>query len=164
MHFKYWSTRIMLCLCASVCAQETYRIEGIVKDADNLQPIEGASIIGNGAFAITSHDGSFQIDHLPKGKYTFEVSHLGYTANSIAVSNKSSVIEILLEPSITSLEDIEIYSPKRDLKSRELPLVSHMVSKSYMENNRENSLMQTLEKIPGVSTITIGSGNSKPVI
>src|SRR5690606_40866936 len=39
-----------------------------------------------------------------------------------------------------------------------------MVSKSYMKNNRESSLMQTLEKIPGVSTITIGSGNSKPVI
>src|SRR5690606_17674130 len=68
------------------------------------------------------------------------------------------------EPSVTLLQDIEVYSHKKNLKSKATPLISHMVSKSYMENNRESSLMQTLEKVPGVSTITIGSGQSKPVI
>lgn len=164
MHFKYWSISVLLCLCASVFAQESIPIHGVVKDAHSLQPIEGASIIGNDAFAITSLDGSFQINQLPKGTYTFEVSHLGYAAYTLTVSSSTSVIEVFLEPSITFLEDIEVHSLKKHLKSKASPLVSHMVSKSYMENNRENSLMQTLEKIPGVSTITIGSGNSKPVI
>ncbi|WP_141554165.1 TonB-dependent receptor, partial [Tenacibaculum discolor] len=34
----------------------------------------------------------------------------------------------------------------------------------FLEKNRDNSLMQTLKDIPGVSTITIGSGQSKPTI
>lgn len=164
MYFKYWSTCIVVCLCTSVFGQETFRIEGVVKDARSLEPIEGASVIGYGTFAITSHDGNFQIDNLPKGTYSFEVSHLGYRTNTITVSKNTSVVEVLLEPSVTLLQDIEVYSHKKNLKSKATPLISHMVSKSYMENNRESSLMQTLEKIPGVSTITIGSGNSKPVI
>ena len=164
MYFKYWSTCIVVCLCTSVFGQETFRIEGVVKDARSLEPIEGASVIGNGTFAITSHDGNFQIDNLPKGTYSFEVSHLGYRTNTITISTSTSEIEVFLEPSVTLLQDIEVYSHKKNLKSKATPLISHMVSKSYMKNNRESSLMQTLEKIPGVSTITIGSGNSKPVI
>ncbi|WP_235817854.1 TonB-dependent receptor [Formosa haliotis] len=46
----------------------------------------------------------------------------------------------------------------------ETPVVSFDVSEEFLEQNRENSLMQTLSKIPGVSTINIGSGQSKPVI
>ncbi len=38
------------------------------------------------------------------------------------------------------------------------------VDKSYIEDNFSGSLMQSLEKIPGVRAMTIGSGQSKPVI
>lgn len=38
------------------------------------------------------------------------------------------------------------------------------VDKSYIEANFSGSLMQSLEKIPGVRAMTIGSGQSKPTI
>ncbi|WP_298649501.1 TonB-dependent receptor [uncultured Proteiniphilum sp.] len=38
------------------------------------------------------------------------------------------------------------------------------VDKSYIEENFSGSLMQSLEKIPGVRAMTIGSGQSKPAI
>ena len=38
------------------------------------------------------------------------------------------------------------------------------VEKSYIENNFSGSLMQSLEKIPGIRAMTIGSGQSKPTI
>lgn len=38
------------------------------------------------------------------------------------------------------------------------------VDKSYIEDNFSGSLMQSLEKIPGVRAMTIGSGQSKPTI
>lgn len=164
MHFKYWSTGIVLCLCTSVFAQETFHINGTVKDSHNHEPIIGASIIGHGTFAITDDEGDFRINNLPQGTYTFEVSHLGYITDTISVVTANVVTEVFLEPSTTFLGDIEVYGHRRDIEARASPLVSHIVSKSYMENNRENSLMQTLEKVPGVSTINIGSGQSKPVI
>lgn len=164
MYLKYWSTGIVLCLCASVFAQEPFLISGTVKDAHSLEPISGASIIGQAAFAITTAHGDFQINNLPQGTYTFEVSYLGYTTKTISVSADGKAVEVFLEPSTTMLDDVEIYGHHRDIRARASPIVSHMVSKSYMENNRENSLMQTLEKIPGISTITVGSGQSKPVI
>ena len=38
------------------------------------------------------------------------------------------------------------------------------IDKSYIETNFSGSLMQSLEKIPGVRAMTIGSGQSKPAI
>ncbi|MDR2816124.1 MAG: TonB-dependent receptor [Proteiniphilum sp.] len=38
------------------------------------------------------------------------------------------------------------------------------IDKSYIEDNFSGSLMQSLEKIPGVRAMTIGSGQSKPAI
>ncbi len=38
------------------------------------------------------------------------------------------------------------------------------VRKDYLRKNRGNSLMKTMERLPGISTVGIGSGTSKPLI
>lgn len=70
----------------------------------------------------------------------------------------------MLSETTTTLEEVEVYGDYEQEKAKQLSTVSQSVSKAFLDQNRENSLMQTLKKIPGVSTITIGSGQSKPVI
>lgn len=165
MFYKFWSVSIAICLCTTVFAQDSFQINGTVLDAHTLEPIMGASVVGNQVYSISSVDGEFQVDNLSSGSHTFEISHLGYISDTITVTAGSDIpVEVFLAPSTTSLEDVEVYGEGLGSREEASPLVSHIVSKSYLENNRENSLMQTLEKIPGVSTISIGSGQSKPVI
>lgn len=165
MFYKLWSAGIAICLCANVFAQDSFQIKGTVLDANTLEPIIGASIVGDQVYSISSVEGEFQVNSLSSGSHTFVISHLGYITGTVTLTASLDVpVEVFLVPSTTSLEGVEVYGEGSGAREEASPLVTHIVSKSYLENNRENSLMQTLEKIPGVSTISIGSGQSKPVI
>ncbi|MCL7764114.1 TonB-dependent receptor [Polaribacter sp. Z014] len=153
-------------LCSIAFAQDSYQIKGSVLNFKTLQPIEGANIIGENLFSISSETGEFSINNVDQGTYTFKISHVGFDAETVTVQVKSAKISIpvYLKESSTLLEEIKVLGKSKGRKNKEISFVSQTVSKEFLNNNRENSLMQTLSKIPGVSTINIGSGQSKPVI
>lgn len=153
-------------LCSMSFAQTSFEITGSIVDADTSKPIMGAAIIGENTFAVSDSDGNFILKNVPKGTQTFKVSHIGYAPEmlTVLVGRETEVVIVELKKSTTELEKIKIVGKTKKREIKELPLVSQMVSKGFLEKNRENSLMQTLQKIPGVSTINIGSGQSKPVI
>src|SRR5690606_26586494 len=109
--------------------------------------------------------GGFIINNVPKGTHSFTISHIGYSSTTIAVNVSPTMrkVEIALKEAENTLEQVAIKGKSTQRRNNENPTVSYAVTKEYLEENRENSLMQTLSKIPGVSTINIGSGNSKPV-
>jgi len=166
MIYKILSFWLCFSFCSTTFAQQTLKINGFVVDASTLEPIEGANIIGNNLFAVTTSSGDFNIKNVTQGNYTFEVSHIGYIPEIITVQVTSSLqkIKIELKEKATNLDEIVIFSKSKKNKMREVSTVLVEVSEEFLNKNRGNSLMQTLKKIPGVSTINIGSGQSKPVI
>ncbi|MEO9571916.1 MAG: TonB-dependent receptor [Polaribacter sp.] len=153
-------------LSSIIYAQKTYKIKGVVLNSKSLQPLEGVNIIGKKIFSITLKTGEFTIHKATKGIHIFKVSHLGFTSKEITidVNKKTEFIKVFLEESNTTLEEIKVIGKTKKRTIKETPTVTEFVSKDFLLKNRENSLMQTLSKIPGVSTIKIGSGQSKPVI
>ncbi|WP_308992497.1 TonB-dependent receptor [Mariniflexile litorale] len=147
-------------------AQDSFQIKGFVRNANTLQPIEGAHITGKGLFSISLETGAFTIKNLVEGSYSFTISHIGYASKKITVlvQPKMETVEVLLNESSTALNEVEVHGKSKQRTAKESPIVSQTVSKEFLDKNRENSLMQTLSKIPGISTINIGSGQSKPVI
>ncbi|MFB9053836.1 TonB-dependent receptor domain-containing protein [Formosa undariae] len=147
-------------------AQESFLIKGTVLNANTLHPIEGASISGNHLFAVTSSTGDFTLEKVKKGDYTLTITSMGYATKvrMLHVNTELKDLIVYLEESTTSLDEVEVRGKSKKRKVMETPVVSYNVSQEFLEQNRENSLMQTLSKIPGVSTISIGSGQSKPVI
>ncbi|MEL4307720.1 TonB-dependent receptor [Joostella sp. CR20] len=143
-------------------AQETYTINGKVLDASTNKVISGATLSVANIYAVSADDGTFSLNGLQQGKHNLKITHLGYATATIPIdlfADKSDFI-ITLESEDVLLEEVELQSKKVDNSS----VVSISASKEFLESNRENSLMQTLSKIPGVSTINIGSGQSKPII
>mgnify|MGYP001953233162 CR=1 FL=1 len=149
-----------------VFAHDSFQLKGTIADAKTLQPLEGVNIIGENQYSISSATGTFTINNVSKGTYCLTISHLGYTSQTICieVGPNTEVLEVFLEESTTALQEVEVNGKSKKRINKESPVVSELVSKEFLANNRENSLMQTLSKIPGVSTINIGSGQSKPVI
>lgn len=153
-------------LFSIVLAQNSFQIKGFVVNANTLQPLEGATIIGEGLVTISSDTGEFTIENVAKGIYVLKASHIGYNSETVTVKVGSEMkdLKFYLKEATTVLEEVQLLGKTKEKKAKEQPLVTVEVSKTFMETNRENSLMQTLSKIPGVSTINIGSGQSKPVI
>ena len=159
---------VWLCfsLCSMAYAQDSFQIKGSVVNANTLQAIEGANIIGDRLFSISSSTGKFTIKNVVKGIYSFDISHIGYTSKTITVNVGPEMEEVTvsLNEFTTALEEVEVHGKTKKRAAKERSTVSLIISKEFLDKNRENSLMQTLKKIPGVSTINIGSGQSKPVI
>ncbi|WP_108245302.1 TonB-dependent receptor [Muricauda brasiliensis] len=158
---------LLISLCVSASAQEYHTIKGIVVDANTSAPIAGVNIIGKDLYAISADNGEFVIKNVPAGKYRFEITHIGYGHEHFTVEIGRDDVQgltIRLKESVTNLDGVELLGKTEKRKAQELSTITIGVDEEFLNKNRENSLMQTLKKIPGVSTITIGSGQSKPVI
>ena len=166
MFYKTLSIWLCFSLYAMACTQDSLIIKGLVVNAKTLQPIEGVNIIGDGFFSISSSDGSFIIKNITNGNYVLNVSHIGYAPKTINVHvwRNMDLIYVALDEAVTNLDTVEVNGKTSKRRDKESSTISYKVSKEFLNQNRENSLMQTLSKIPGVSTINIGSGQSKPVI
>ncbi|TRZ42862.1 TonB-dependent receptor [Robertkochia solimangrovi] len=157
---------LYLSICSLAMAQNTFNLEGSVLDAASKKPVTGATVLGETRYAVSDEYGHFNFDELPEGVYEFKVAHMGFADQTFTVVVKPGLqrVMVYLETVSTALEAIELHGVSDRKESRTIPLVSESVNKDFLDKNRANSLMQTLEKIPGVSTINIGSGQSKPVI
>ncbi len=147
-------------------AQETYNVKGIVVNTNNKVPVKGANIILNDLSTTSSKKGTFSFKNVKKGTYTIRVIHSEYATKLIALNINGNTEKVIidLEEVNNTLEEVKILGKSEKQKAHELPTTLVRISEEFMNSNRENSLMQTLSKIPGVSTINIGSGQSKPII
>ncbi|QWX85162.1 TonB-dependent receptor [Cellulophaga sp. HaHaR_3_176] len=166
MLYKILSIGLFFSLCSTALAQNSYQIKGFIIHANTLEPAKGATIVGEKLFSVSTSTGAFTINNVVKGKYVFTISHIGCESETISIDVGPNMdeLKIFLTESTTVLDEVKVSGKTKKRKAMEVPIVSQTVTKEFLNNNRENSLMQTLSKIPGVSTITIGSGQSKPVI
>lgn len=147
-------------------AQTHYEVSGTVVDKNN-KPLTGADVflfpVKKGT--ITNASGAFNLNNLSKGKYTIEISFVGYktlidTIN--LVGNKKYKYQ--LDVSALSLQEVVVTDRYSEIRKKEESLNIEIVNNDYLKQNLGGSLMSSLERLPGVTTIDIGSGQSKPVI
>lgn len=87
------------------------QVQGIVKNAETGQAVEGASIFFNQTTigTISDEKGKFQMDY-PKEEVELIVSFLGFKTFSQNLVNTQSSIEILLQPIALDLETVNVIS------------------------------------------------------
>jgi len=162
-----------LFLCTVLCvfqfavfSQQTYSISGTVTDKAG-HTLPGASVYVNpGQIGVVSDsEGSYVLSDLKKGVYEFTVSFLGYESFHKHISLSENItLNITLSSSNLSLQEVVVACHHDEKRKKEESLNIEIVNDDYMKQNLGGSLMNSLERLPGVTTIDIGSGQSKPVI
>lgn len=97
---------------STICAQT---LRGTVKDAISGEPLIGATVkiaeLANTG-AITDMDGSYRIEMKQPGRYTVEVSYIGYEPGvlkeQLIAGAKESVIDIALRESSQQLSEVTV--------------------------------------------------------
>jgi iron complex outermembrane recepter protein len=162
-----WPLLFLAFMAQSLVAQTPFRMEGVVLDEHGL-PIPGAvlSVKDLQRHAVTGKDGRFSLS-LPKGIHcVLEVSFLGYQQRTMAVSTDtvSGPVEISLRPDVQLLSEVVVSDRYAEQRKKEHAQGVEVVNGEYIRQNLSGSLMKSLERLPGVTTMDIGSGQSKPVI
>ncbi|WP_316804261.1 TonB-dependent receptor [Pedobacter nototheniae] len=114
---------------------------------------------------ISDHKGIVDIE-LTSGTYTLECILNGYlTVNQkVEISVQNINLSITLHRMGFQLNDITINDKRQEERRRTESLTIEVVKSDFIRQNLGGSLMQTLERLPGIKTIGIGSGQSKPLI
>jgi len=145
-------------------------ISGILSDTLSGELIEFAavSLKAPGATAIirstvTDSVGRFAFDHVPLGKYDVECSYIGYKKKTIAISlsaEKPAAVlgKIKLGTSAKQLAETVILSEKPVMKF-EAGKMTFDVAKTSTDG--AETIMETLQKIPGVSVTQDGEVSVK---
>jgi len=142
-------------------------IRGLVLDESN-EPLPGAivTVKPGPVTTMSTTGGNFIFRQMDYGLYQMEVKYIGY-ANyyaSIELNDSVAGISVRMLSRLELLDEVVIRGTNSHNRKLVNTLNVEVVNEEYLARNRQGSFMKTLERLPGVSTIDIGSGHSKPVI
>lgn len=94
---------------------QTATIKGIVIDKDNNSPLENATVILKEKTKLAAADiyGGFSFKKLDVGKYTIEISHIGYATQIINVNTNNNInIKVTLQKTNLTFNNITLSANK----------------------------------------------------
>jgi iron complex outermembrane receptor protein len=159
------SVFIILLLCTFVANAQTFTLKGKVQHLGNGLS-QGLVVLNDSLQKITDRQGNFTFKNLQKGKYKLLITHADYNPilREVHLVSDSTLAPIELDESRYELQEVVVNDRRQEQIRRQFALQTELASTDYLRKNRAGTLMQSLEKIPGVSAMQIGSGQSKPQI
>ena len=138
---------------------ENGTIRGKVIDKTTREAIPFANIIiqGSTSGATSDLNGKFEIINVPPGYVKLIVSYVGYktkvTEDLFVTKEKSPYIEIEMEPSASSLAEIEIKGPQF-VKKEESPVSLQTIGIREIEKNPggNRDISKIIQSLPGVAS------------
>jgi iron complex outermembrane receptor protein len=151
---------------ADMKAQNNFVVSGKIMDAFD-HPLKGATVFcqetGNGAYSDKKGDFSLS---LPGHKSCIiQISFFGYETqfDTLRDDNTNKLIYKLKSANL-NLREILVTQNSIYSNGKILSIPKDIVSENYLRKYQSGSLMQTLSRLPGIGSLDIGSGQSKPVI
>jgi len=140
-------------------------LSGKVLDEHNSEPLAYATIYIEEIKRGTSSDaeGNYSIENLCDGKYKVIITHIGCEPVVQKVDIKGHTKRNFYpEHHTEELKEFEVATQKDD----DLPSTQNVskLNQKEITQLKGKNLGQTLERIPGVTTLNTGNGVSKPVI
>lgn len=135
----------------------------VVSERGETLPGALVLLLPDSASTITDANGSFAFSNLRPGRYALEVSFLGFDIwrSELTLERKPLRVEAVLGSRDQLLETVVVSA---DHAKQESTLSHEHVSLNFITQQRGGTLAQAIEKLPGLSAITVGTGIAKPVI
>lgn len=158
---------MVICLASQIINSQT--LKGKIFDLNTDKPIAGANVflleINKNTF--TNENGEYGFINLGKGVYRIKISQLGYATKIETVTIASTDGDIILDFGLNlqsfKLNEVVIsnaFYNKQDKNTYKIDVVK----KNNLQKMGAVTIMDAIEKVPGVDAITTGPMVSRPVI
>lgn len=145
---------------------QQFQLSGTV--SYELKPISNATVqlVQSPISTRTDARGNFTFPALEKGIYQLIVSAVGFSKTTITIegSDQAVIKNVVLQKEVKQLADVIIKDKHVENRRKAESLNIEIVNQDFIQRNLGGSLMKSLERLPGIKTIGIGSGQSKPLI
>ena len=165
-HLKCLSIIVVLCFSSFLTVYGQRTIKGTVLD-EFKKPFIGANITLNGTTGtVSDRDGKFIFSDIPTKSFYIEVSAIGY--KKVLISGKSDTLsnglQFILIPHVQELEEVMVNGNVEEKLKKTESISIQLIDEDFLKKAKASSLMQTLNAIPGINSMDIGTGISKPMI
>ena len=155
------------CLFLLGPATAAQTLSGRVTGSDGT-PLPGVSILAPALErgTITDTDGRYVLPNLPADTLTVAFSSVGYARSEQVVDLKSGsrVLDVVLREAVETLDGVVVREDRaREALTRSAQSVA-VLDAAELDALRGQTLGQTLEALPGVTTLSTGPSIQKPVI
>lgn len=145
---------------------QTYSLKGYVCDALNKEPIPAASVVLNpGEIAVVSDkNGNFSVDLPEEVGHTLRIFFEGYNLFTTEINLVAdTTLHFHLEPLTYSLSEV-VVSRRNNNNMISSAISAITIDRSFFLKNNSATFSSSLARLPGISSMDIGAGASKPVI
>lgn len=153
---------------AVLLQQGQYHIEGVVNADAERTPL--ADVIVNIAalhkYTLTNAKGEFTLSGIPPGEYLVEYRKIGFRTETrrIVITNADIRPLLFLTESPLITPSVTVTAAPQPANTMETPAAAAVVEGKELERRRGQSIMQTLEFLPGVTGFSGSPLAVKPVI
>lgn len=152
--FLFLSMLMYLHASAQVCS-----LSGKVTDNITGEAVAGAaiSIKDTSIGELTDSTGYFSFCHLDQKEYILSVDYIGYKSDTIHVNLKDGVtnLDVQLMPTDIALKEVIVSTAG---------VVTEVKVDRNPVDRMDTDFLKTISSFPGVATMNIGAGVSKPVV
>jgi iron complex outermembrane recepter protein len=145
----------------------TLEISGIVTDTAGT-PIAEARVMLTELrrAAATSPEGRFSFPNVAAGIYHLSVSAIGFAPviERVVVSDQNTNLRISLKPSVVELQALQVTASPTATTLLDSPQPVSALSGEDLARAQAPSLGETIQSLPGVRSLSTGTGIGKPVI
>ncbi len=154
---------LSLLMAQTVWAQD---IRGVVRD-EGRAPLPGVhvAIPAYDIGAITNAEGQYVLQGLAAGAYEVIFSYVGFQTVSkrVQIRDEDVVLNVSMRAEILEADEVLVEEDRSDALTRDSRSVA-VLDAAEMDDLRGQTLGETLESLPGVSTMQTGPSISKPVV
>ncbi|MGD8778080.1 MAG: TonB-dependent receptor [Ignavibacteria bacterium] len=135
--------------------EKTGSIRGRIIYASTKEPVWGANIVimGTTMGAATDLEGNFEINKIPAGEYTIQISYIGCVQKKEVinvVADKTLELNYALQQSLVNLDEVVVTGSLSERKIRAVANAISVITIKDLENRNLSTLSSVLESIPGI--------------
>ena len=128
-------------------------IKGVVKDSKDPVPFANVGLVGTSYGAATDMNGKFSIQGVPAGKYTLQISNLGYKnykQTVVVITNKPSFVNVTMEKTSSQLDEFVVTGTLKEISIMESAVPIKVYKPAYFKKNPTPALFEALQIVNGV--------------
>lgn len=154
---------------AHAASEDLGALEGQVLDSTTSLPLVAAAVrlLELERRTDTHADGRFHFEAVPAGQYTLLIQRVGYRAHRVVISvSESGTTNLTVRLVATPLElpGIVVTGTLRAQESADAIQPTSVLGGQRLDRHLAGSLAETLEKEPGVASVSMGPATSRPII
>ncbi|WP_242922197.1 TonB-dependent receptor [Pontibacter liquoris] len=125
-------------------------VQGRVRDARSLRPLEGAAVTANtGPQALTAADGSYHLT-VPDTTAFLLITYLGFAPDTLTDLQQPGVRQTLLQPTVAVLQEVQVQGYETNRPLLQTAGAISVIDSEVLNRFDESSLVRAVNTVPGV--------------